>query len=852
MYQSQKILKSTFKIDGLLDDADWSEGEWQDNFKQYFPYNGDDATEKTEFKILHDDSYIYVAIRNYDTEPDNIEERLGRKDNFDGDWVQIMFDSYFDKRTAYGFLVNAAGVKMDELLSNDTAMGDINWEAVWEAKTSIDHLGWTCEMKIPLNQLRFDNNSEQKWGLQVSRMLARKNELSTWNYIDNTTNQWVSKFGELSGLNSIEPSKQFDIIPYAVGKFETLKQDFDDPFSQNNITNLLGGLDGKVGITNDLTLDFTVNPDFGQVEADPSEVNLSGFETFFQEKRPFFIEGKNILDFRITERTTNFNLSQDNLFYTRRIGGSPKYYPDLEDDEYIEMPVNTHIIGAAKLTGKTRDGLSIGFMESVTREESANIEFHGNRRNVYVEPLTNHFVGRIQKDFDEGNTILGGMFTATNRNLNAEELKFLHKGAYTAGFDFMHKWDNNKYYLKGNILSSHVSGVKEAITETQESSRRYFQRPDADYVSVDTNRTSLTGFGGSLMTGKQGGSFRYLLGYTWRSPELELNDVGYMRKADEQMTWSWVGFYKQEPFSIFKSLYAGVNYWKGWNFGQEALYEFINFNHSISFKNNFYYYGEVARASKSLRPEWLRGGPAITAKGGWWHNFNFSTDEQKKWQFGLFGFNYWGDDNWSRDYIYTFRARFNPMTQLLVSVEPTIAYHYSEIMHVASEEFNGIDKYIIGDMSQDRFSLNFRLNFSITPDLSIEYFGQPFVAVGDFTRLKEVRDARSFIDEEKWHQFTENELTYNSEDEIYLVDENQDGETDYSFDNPNFNVQKFISNLVIRWEYIPGSTVYLVWSQGRNGDSSYNNLSFSRDMKDLFRVYPHNIFLLKFSYRLNI
>lgn len=851
-YHSLKVNGVVPSIDGWLDDDAWNQGEWQNKFKQYFPYNGNDATEKTEFKLLHDDAFIYLAIRAYDTEPENIEERLGRKDNWDGDWVQVMFDSYFDKRTAYGFLVNAASVKMDELLINDSAMGDPNWEAVWEAETNIDYLGWTCEMKIPLNQLRFDSNTEQIWGLQVSRMLARKNEMSTWNYIDNTTNQWVSKFGELRGMDSIEHTKQFDIIPYTVGKIETLKKDNDDPFSQNSISNILGGFDGKVGITNDLTLDFTVNPDFGQVEADPSEVNLSGFETFLQEKRPFFIEGKNILDFKVTERTTNFNLRQDNLFYTRRIGSSPKHYPDLNDDEYVDMPLNTHILGAAKLTGKTKDGLSIGVMETVTREEIARIDLNGNRRDLTVEPLTNYFIGRIQKDFDEGNTIIGGMFTATNRNLNHDDLNFLHKGAYTAGLDFNHKWDNNKYYVQGNVLASHVAGDREAITETQESSRRYFQRPDADYVSVDTNRTSLTGFGGSLITGKQGGSFRYLLGYTWRSPELELNDVGYMRKADEQMTWGWVGFFKQEPFSIFKFLYAGINYWKGWNFGQENLYEFIQVNSNINFKNNFRLYTEFTRASKSLRPEWLRGGPAITAKGGFWHNFNFNTDEQKKWQLGLFGFNYWGDDNWSRDFMYTFRARFNPITQLQVSIEPSVAYHYSEIQHVANEEANGVDKFIIGDMSQDRFSLNFRLNFSITPDLSIEYYGQPFIAVGKFTRFKEVVNARAFVDEDKWHQFSDNEISYDLDDGVYSVDRNNDGETDYSFDSPDFNLQKFISNLVVRWEYIPGSTLYLVWSQGRSGDSSYNNLSFSRDMKDLFRVYPHNIFLLKFSYRLNI
>ena len=351
------------------------------------------------------------------------------------------------------------------------------------------------------------------------------------------------------------------------------------------------------------------------------------------------------------------------------------------------MPSNTGILGALKLTGKTRNGWSVGVMETLTSEETALIDKSGNRREVKAEPLTNYFIARVQKDFDEGNTVLGSMFTATNRNINNGELNFLNKAAYTGGIDIRHKWDDNTYYFEANAIFSHIRGYKEAMLDNQASYRRYFQRPDADHLKIDSSRTSMTGHGGSVKIGKQGGALRYMMGYTWRSPDLDLNDIGFMRSADEMMSWGWIGYFVQEPFSIFRFLYIGSNYWRGWNFGGDNLYEYWNINHNFQFKNNWRLYSDYTRVSKSLRPGHLHGGPTLFVPGGYMYSFNANTDETKKWMLGFGGFQYWGDHNWSSDYNYNISLRFNPVTELSISFEPSFTYNFNKVQYVDSPDF---------------------------------------------------------------------------------------------------------------------------------------------------------------------
>jgi len=426
-YTTQKIKEHQIKIDGSLNETEWKNAEEGKDFIQFEPIEKAKPNQKTKFKILYDENNIYVALMAYDTEPTKIESRMSRRDSWEGDLAVVQFDSYYDKKTAFVFAVNAAGVRSDAITSNDNLDNDDpTWDPIWTAKTSKTEYGWCAEMKIPLSQLRFSKKDHQIWGLQVGRFLFRNNEWDIWQFVSKEKSGWVSRFGTLKGLTNLKPKRQIEIAPFASVKFEKYEKEEGNPFADGLDWSYNGGVDGKIGITNDLTLNFAVNPDFGQVEADPSEVNLTAFESFFSEKRPFFVEGSNITDYQLTPGGSPW--SQDNLFYSRRIGRRPQYYiyDDLSENEYAKVPENTSILGALKLTGKTKNGLSVGIAESFTKSEFAEIDSLGNRRKELVEPYTNYFSGRLQKDLNEGNTVIGGMVTSVNRFNDAEHLDFLN------------------------------------------------------------------------------------------------------------------------------------------------------------------------------------------------------------------------------------------------------------------------------------------------------------------------------------------------------------------------------------------------------------------------------------------
>jgi hypothetical protein len=847
VYVTSKINPRPPVIDGKLDDAVWDKVPWAGNFIQRSPYEGKEPSQVTKFKILYDDSNIYIAIKAYDKEPEEIERRMSRRDDLEGDRVEVHLDSYFDHRTAFGFMVNAAGVKGDTVISNDGDNWDDTWDPIWYVKTSTDEQGWAAEMKIPLSQLRFGKKLDQIWGLQVIRWLHRKQETSNWQLMPQKASGWVHMFGELRGIKGIMAQRQIELTPYTVAKTQRFEREEGNPFATGSLSNLYGGLDGKIGLTSDLTMDFTLNPDFGQVEADPSVVNLTAFETYYEEKRPFFIEGRNILNFQIMGGDGSFSL--DNLFYSRRIGRSPQYEPDTEEEEYLNMPENTTILGAFKITGKTKKGISVGIIDAVTAKENAQISYLGHSREQVVEPATNYFGLRLQKDYNDGNTILGGMVTATNRNLKNEELNFLHDAAYTGGFDFIHQWKNKTYYISLKTVFSLVKGSKEAILNTQESSVRYFQRPDTDHVWVDPDRTSLSGHGGTLSFGKGGSAgFRYSTGVTWRSPGLELNDMGYLRRADAIMQWIWANYRISKPFSIFREISFNFNQWIGWDFGGEQIFKGGNAGMWGQFKNYWSFSLGMNRQGETIWTSALRGGPALRYPGGWNGWLYIDSDSRKKLSYGVGTYNYYGDHNCSELYGFEVYANYRPTKALSLSISPSYESNLDELQYVTTPDLDEGEKYIFARINQKTLGLTCRLNLSLTPDLSIQFYGQPFISAGKYSEFKPITDSRAKEYDDRFHILTENEIDYNSETEEYYVDQNLDGVADYTFENPDFNFLQFRMNLVVRWEYIPGSSLYLVWSQGRTGSSSVGDFSFREGMRDLFNLYPRNVFLVKFSY----
>ncbi len=830
-------------IDGRINEKCWDIVDWSSGFLEREPDENTEPTEQTKFKIVYDKKYLYLAFRCYDKDPAGIVKRMSRRDGFEGDWVEVNIDSYHDKRSGFSFTSSVSGVKGDEFISNNGNNWDGSWNPIWYLKTNVDAEGWTAELKIPFSQLKFGNDKEQVWGIQVQRRYFRAEERSTWQRIPLDAAGWVSEFGELHGLKDIEPQQQIEIQPFFASQLKTYPKEEGNPFRDGNDAKINGGLDAKIGVTNDLTLDLTINPDFGQVEADPAAIALDGFQIFFEERRPFFVENKNIFDFRFAD-------GSDNLFYSRRIGRSPQGSANLSDNEYADQPNNTTILGAAKFSGKTKNGWSLGILESVTDKEFAEIDNEGVRRKEIVEPFTNYFVGRAQKDFNNRNSYIGGVFTATHRNLEGEELNFLRKAAYSGGIDFQHNWKNRKYYIKGNFSVSHVEGSREAIARTQTSLTHLFQRVDAGHVSVDTMRRSLTGTGGRFEIRKASeGRWRYYGIGMWRSPELEVNDVGFLRQADEIREYAGFTYQTLKPFGQFRKIFA--------NFEQFSSYDFDgNFNRmqytltsNINLKSNWNINGQVVYKPRIYTNTVLQGGPRFRYSEEVFEYLNFGSDGRKKIRF--YGGIYHSEGrNSSFSYLeYDGGVTYQPINALTVSLSPNFQINKSKTQFVPDAGYGSTRRYVTAALSQQTLNATLRLDYCINPNLTIQYYGQPFISRGKYQSFNYVSDARAKYYGDRVTFYNPDQIKFSEANNRYAVDEDQDGNTDYEFDNPDFSQVSFNSNLVIRWEYIPGSEIFLVWSQGIFGEANTRDDLFTGLNDRIFNRKPENIFLIKATYR---
>jgi Domain of unknown function (DUF5916)/Carbohydrate family 9 binding domain-like len=856
-YKATKVSNAP-AVDGVLDDEAWKEGTWADEFTQNRPHNGKPSIQRTDFKILFDDDNLYVAIRSFDTSPDSIVNRLTRRDQADGDLVGIIIDSFHDLRTGFLFGVSSSGVKYDQMFTNDGQNQDSSWDPNWWVRTSINKEGWIAEMRIPFSQLRFDKNSGEVWGFDIARIIYRYDEQSFWQHIPRDASEFIHLMGELTGLEGIKPRKILDVTPYGVVKAETFRAEPENPFREKGRKfGLNGGLDAKIGITNNMTMDLTLNPDFGQVEADPSVVNLTAYETFFSEKRPFFIEGNNITNFNIG--LGNGDVGNDNLFYSRRIGRAPQGYPDLSTGSYADVPIATRIIGAGKLTGKTKNGLSVGFIEAVTAEEKAKIDTEGERRYETVEPLTNYFVGRVQKDFNEGKTIIGGILTGTNRNLDSNLADFMHKSAYSGGFDFTQYSKNKKWMFNLNAAFSQVNGSRKALDYTQRSSARYFQRPDNDYTKYDTTRTSLTGSGGRMEIQKLNGHLFLLGAVSWKTPGFETNDLGYLREADQIISVIVAGYSLWEPKWIYRNFNVNGDIYLMNNFGGDVTSKGFEWNASTELKNYWNVWTGGNLSGTSLSTGMLRGGPMMKLPGNASARIGFSSDYHKKFTYSIYfnGSNGWEKDSWNLNTGTD--LSYKPTNYLSLTVSPSYSKSFSKLQYVTNLTYNNDERYIFGSISRKTISSSLRVNLNLSPNFTIQYWGQPFIASGKYSDFKYITIPMADSYTDRFHAYTSGQLSEGPDN--YSIDENTDGSEDYTLNKVDFNIKAFLSNLVLRWEYSPGSTIYLVWSQTRNGYNPTGNLDFFNDFRDLFnpRLYRqddnyhlNNVFLIKFSYRFGL
>jgi Domain of unknown function (DUF5916)/Carbohydrate family 9 binding domain-like len=818
IYTTSRLVTSKPVIDGKLNDECWTKGSWASNFRQWIPKEGAKPTYQTEMNLQYDDKNLYVAFRCFDGEPKKILRQAGVRDDFAGDMVGVNFDSYHDYRTGFEFTITAWGQKIDLVLFNPDNW-DLNWNAVWKAKTGLEDSAWVAEYEIPLSQLRYSGKDEQVWGMHVWRWISRLQEESDWEIQSKTGPGVLFNFGELHGIKGLKKAGRLEIMPYTLGELKTIKTEAGNPFAdKGRVWSGNAGLDAKIGISSNFTVDLTVNPDFGQVESDPSVMNLTAFETFYEEKRPFFLEGLTIFDYKFDDQS---------LFYSRRIGHSPSRIIAPNDNLFVNAPDKTSILSAVKISGTTSKGLSVGLIQSVTANEFATLsDRSGNQTKTKVEPLTSYTVARIQKGYNAGNTVVGGMLTSTNRAIDSENPEALSNDAYTGGLDLLHHWKDKEFYVDARLIGSYINGSTRAITALQQSSARYYQRPGADYLKYDTTATHLSGWGGKLLIGKGSkGLWKYSTGATWLSPGLELNDLGYMNTSDQINQENVVSYQIIQPASIFLTYSVNLEQFNTWNFNGQYLGSGAHISFTSSFKNQWGFATNLIYHSKALDTKILRGGYdmimpySVTCFG------SVNSDPSKKFTGNvLYSYEYRGNNS-AASYQLEPGITYRPISNLKLGLTLNYINNHDILQYITTIDLLPDNRYILGTINQKTLGLTFRADLNLTPEFSIQYYGSPFISRGSYSQIKYITDPNARRLEDRY--------------------------TDYALPlstDPDFNFHEFRSNLVAKWEYRLGSFLYLVWSSERSGNTTDSHASLTQSYKQLKSIFPNNIFLIKLNY----
>jgi hypothetical protein len=828
-------------VDGLASEPAWERAALATNFVQFEPVEGAPATERTEARVLYGDDALYVYLKAYEDRPEDIVAQLTRRDLVShSDVLGVIIDSYFDRRTAFQFAVNPVGVKQDVYHFDDTSE-DPGWDAVWDVETARQHDGWSAEFRIPYSQLRFREDDLQTWGINFTRRVARKQEMAVWAPSTRSQGAIVSRFGELRGLEGIEATNRIEILPYTVAGVERGPGDLDDPFYRPSDAVGAVGADVKYGVTSDLTLDITINPDFGQVEADPAQVNLSAFETFLPEQRPFFVEGSSIFNFSLA--LGDGHDAVESLFYSRRIGRAPQGSADIDDDAFSSQADRTTIYGAWKLSGKTAGGWSIGALHAITAQERAIVApSTGPRYHEAVEPLTNYGVLRVSKDFREGRSAVGAVATGTRRDHEIADALELRREAYAGGVDFRHRFAAENWQLSGYVIGSRVTGSPDAIDRAQRSAARYFQRPDAGHLSYDAERTSLEGVSANFGISKNaGGVWRVGTGVQTRSPGFEVNDLGFLNNADFTTQWGWLGWHHANPIGPFRRLFLNMNAFQSWNYGGDLMTRGGNLNANFQLENFWNGWVGVNHELEGLDGRALRGGPMFRreAQTNFWGGLGSDPGKAVQVNVNTFGNVRPESDSWQVNVSPNVRIR--PSGRATFNIGAFVNRRADDRQWVRRIETDE-DHYLFGRIDQTTAGATLRMDYAFTPTLSLQLYAQPFVSAGTYGAFKQVADPMASRYEDR---FTATDVRMEADD--YLTDLDGDGEYE-SFGNPDFNVRQFQSNAVLRWEYRPGSALFVVWSQGRSASVGDRGFDLSRDLSGLFDLHPTNVFMVKLSY----
>jgi hypothetical protein len=798
-------------VDGHLTEPAWTNAPRHQGFWQLSPHEGDGPEQDTMFQVVYDDDALYVGVRAFDAEPAKVRGVLTRRDQDSAsDWITVSIDSYGDRRTAFTFSLNPAGVQHDTMVFDDTKE-DVGWDAVWEGATSIDDQGWIAEYRIPYTQLRFAPHAEQNWRMQVQRYVHRTQEVTYWTAVPSDRDQLVSLFAPVGGIAELASVRRLELVPYAIGGVGVA--DTADPLAA-------AGLDVKYGLASNFTLTGAINPDFRQVEADPSEVNLTDRETYYAEKRPFFLEGADILRFGLTDGAIAD--ASEQMLYTRRIGAAPHIDVGSADR-------STTIYGAAALSGKTAGGLSVGALSVVTAEERRMVEVApGMVEDTAVEPLTSYNVLRIGRDANGGRTSLGAIATGVFRHLDGTGIDTLHDRALTGGLSLQHRSEGGAWTSTLKLLASDVHGSAAAIDLTQRASQHYFQRPDAMHLHYDPTREQLAGAGATTSTTFTANKHvRLASGVDARSPGLELNDLGFQRSADAVSPWGWLQYRDEVAGATIHRSSAELLVRGNWDCAPIYLGTRVDANAAMTLRNFWGVYAGAGVDADRLDTKLLRGGPATTGRDRVRGRIGMFSDERLPVRFQLEATGMTEPSSQSWQSAAAANVVIAPRSNVELALGPMFVRGRNSLQYVDTVvSGDGSSHYVLARVDQTIAALTLRAAYTISPRLSLQWYAQPFIAAGAYDRYQQAVAPRAASPAEQFASLP----------------------ADVSVARPDFDIRELHSTFVTRWEYRPGSTLFVIWTHDRSSVDGDGTLRVGDDLRALAAERGTHTVLLKLSY----
>ena len=840
-------------VDGRLDDEAWQGVPAITQFLQRNPVEGAVPSESTEVRFVYTDRSLYVAFRGYDREPKKVYGRLMRRDQrAAADGFSIFIDSFYDRRTSFEISINPSGTRRDVFLYNDGFGQDDSWDPVYDWATTVDSLGWTVELRIPFSQLRFPPREDVVFGVRLRRYINRRNEDLNWPFFRRDQVGEASQYADLVGIADLPAQRRVELLPYTAGSTQFEPAIVGDPFATGRQSTARFGADLKLGITSGVTLELTGNPDFGQVEADAAEVNLSAFETFFPEKRPFFVEGTNLFQFGLSPAVrTRFGFArggQEGLVFTRRIGRSPHVSPDAAGG-YADQIGQTTILGAAKLTGQLPGGWALGVLQAVTAKEQVHIvDSVGVDGRSPVEPATSYTAIRIQRNTLRGRLAYGAIGTAAVRRLDEAAFDGLHERAVSGGADLNLRFGRDRYELGTAVMGSRVDGSETALLRTQLSSTHYFQRPDQTYATVDSSRTVLNGYAGHLRIAKVVGFLTWEARAATRSPGFEVNDFGFLRRTDLHEQRAQVSLRWLTPGRVFRQFTWQVQEDAEFSYGWERTKTSLQTRLDGDFLNYWNFNLTVAREFPSLSTRLLRGGPALLEPASWRGSLRGRTDWRRPFWLSWGGTYRTEESSKARTWTADGSVNLRPPGPFSMSLRGRANWATSDRQYLTRRSVGDSTYYVFGRLDRREVSLTLRADLAITPRLSFEFYAQPFVSAGTYESLKLVADPRADGYVGRFDPLEQDRLTRPGDGADVEVDVDRDGEADFTLSEPDFRVVSLRTNAVLRWEFRPGSTLFLVWQQDRRDRVADGTLNISDAFADTFTAEGTQVLAVKVAY----